>query len=219
MLSLEKRVFRHDILLGVREIPVASQDGSSLLSFFARSTQPNILRVGAIVLGNRGEEARQATQPFTVYFVIDVSTNMLPPTIPDNPPEIQTKADDTPAEEATKLPMIPDSGTLIQLCHLSVETETTMPHIQAEEHRDAVRSDKYPDECFWRLEWTHTVIPSLMSKRAHQEPHTSWLKRTTAFHACVRRICETRREFNAISVLRSHRFRQPRDGSPHTPGR
>ena len=113
MLSLEKQVFRHDILLGVREIPVASQDGSSLLSFSVRSTQPKVLCVGAIVLGNRGEEARHATQPFTVYFVIDVPTDMLPPIIPNNPPEIQTKADDTPAEEATKLPMIPDSGAPI----------------------------------------------------------------------------------------------------------
>src|SRR6266702_4834908 len=67
---------------------------------------------------------------------------MPPPIIPNNPPEIPTRGDDTPAKEATKPPMTPDSGGPVQSTApdpllpspdpLSVEIGTPMPDGQAE---------------------------------------------------------------------------------------
>jgi len=64
------------------------------------------------------------------------------PTFPDNPPEIPTKGDDTPAEETTKPSTVPGSGGPIQSSSpepllpspnpLSVEAGTPMAHGQAE---------------------------------------------------------------------------------------
>ncbi len=67
---------------------------------------------------------------------------MPPPTIPNSPFEIPTKGDDTPAEEATKPSMAPDSGGPVQSAIpggvfpspdlLSVKSGTPMPDGQAE---------------------------------------------------------------------------------------
>ena len=67
---------------------------------------------------------------------------MPPPIIPNNPPEIPTKGDDTPAEEVIKPSMTPDFGRPIQSTApelllyssdpLSTETGTSMPDGQAE---------------------------------------------------------------------------------------
>jgi len=67
---------------------------------------------------------------------------MPPPIVPINPPEIPTKGDDTPAEEATKPSMAPNSGVPIQSTApepllpspdpLPVETGSPMPDSQAE---------------------------------------------------------------------------------------
>ena len=43
-----------------------------------------------------------------------MSANVPSPISPNNPPEIPTEGDDTPAEEATKPSMVPDSGGPIQ---------------------------------------------------------------------------------------------------------
>jgi len=78
----------------------------------------------------------------TLYLTIAVSENMSPPIIPNSPPEIPTDGDETPAEEATKPSMAPDSGGPIQSTvpepplpssdPLSVETRTPMPDRQAD---------------------------------------------------------------------------------------
>ena len=52
-----------------------------------------------------------------------MSTNIPPPIVPNNPHEIPTKGDDTPAEEATKASIVPDSGGPIQ----STAPETLLP--------------------------------------------------------------------------------------------
>jgi len=75
--------------------------------------------------------------PVTIYLMITVSANMLPPIIPNNPPEIPTQGDDTPAEKATKSAIASYSGGPIQSTAperllpssrpLSVETGTPMP--------------------------------------------------------------------------------------------
>jgi len=77
-----------------------------------------------------------------LYLTINVSANMPPPIIYIDPPEIPTKGDDTPAEEATKPSMAPDSGGPVQSTAperllpspdpLPAETGTPMPEIQAE---------------------------------------------------------------------------------------
>jgi len=71
-----------------------------------------------------------------------VSANIPLTIIPNNPPEIPTKGDNTPAEEATKPFKVPDSGGPIQSTApepllpspdpLSVETGASMPEGQAE---------------------------------------------------------------------------------------
>ena len=77
-----------------------------------------------------------------LYLTIAVSANMPLTIIPNNPPEISTKGDDTPAEEATKPSKAPDSGGPIQSTAagpllpspdpLSVETGASMPDGRAE---------------------------------------------------------------------------------------
>ncbi len=67
---------------------------------------------------------------------------MPPPIFPDNPPEILTKGDDTPAGQTVKPSMVPDSGGPIQSSapepllpspdSLSVEIGTPMPDGHAE---------------------------------------------------------------------------------------
>ena len=79
-------------------------------------------------------------QPVTLYLTITVSANMASPILSNNPPKIPIERYDSPAEEATKASMTPDSGGPVQStapepllsppCHLPVETST--PHGQAE---------------------------------------------------------------------------------------
>ena len=66
------------------------------------------------VLSNGDGEAGKSTQPVTLYLTITVLTNMPPPIVPGNPPEIPTKGDDTTAEETTKPSTVPASRGPIQ---------------------------------------------------------------------------------------------------------
>jgi len=94
------------------------------------------------VLSNGDGDAGQSTHPVTLYLTITVSANVPPQIIPNNLPEILTKGDDTPAEEATEPSMAPDSGGPTQstapeplspsLDPLSVETGTSMQGGRAE---------------------------------------------------------------------------------------
>ena len=124
-------------------IPVASQSGLSLFRFSRSFNQLNISRVDVpVILRNGTGDAEQSTHPVTLYLTITVSANTPPPIIPINNPEIPTKGDDTPAEEATKPSMAPDSGGPIQPIAagrllpspypLSVQTGASMPDGQAE---------------------------------------------------------------------------------------
>src|SRR6266702_1036323 len=91
---------------------------------------------------NDDGDAGQSTQPVTLHLTIAVSTNMASPIFSNNNPEMPTKRDDTPAEEATKPSVVLDSGGLSQITArepllpspepLPVETGTTMPDSQAE---------------------------------------------------------------------------------------
>ncbi len=103
----------------------------------------NITRVDVpVFLRNGAGDAGQSTHPITLYMTITVSANMPPSVIPINNPEIPTKGDDTPAEEATRPSMAPDSGGPIQPIAaesllpspypLSVETGAYMPDGRAE---------------------------------------------------------------------------------------
>jgi len=81
-------------------------------------------------------------QPVTLYITLTVSENMASPIMPNRPPNIPTEDDDSPAEEATKLSMFPDSGGLVQSTtpetllpspdYLPIRTGTSMPHGQVE---------------------------------------------------------------------------------------
>jgi len=93
------------------------------------------------VLSNVDGNAGQSTHPVTLYLTITVLTNMPPPIVPGNPPEIPTKGDDTTAEETTKPSTVPASRGPIQSSApeplfpspdpLSVEPGTPI-HYQAE---------------------------------------------------------------------------------------
>ncbi len=94
------------------------------------------------MLSNDDGDAGQSRHPVTLYLTVTVSANMPPPNIPDNLPEILTKGDDTPAEEAPKPSVVQDSGGSSQSTAreplspspdtLPVETGTPMPDGHAE---------------------------------------------------------------------------------------
>ncbi len=62
------------------------------------------------MLSNGNGGAGQSTHLVTLYLAITVPANVPPPGFPNNPPEIPTKGDDSPAEESTKPSIVPDSG-------------------------------------------------------------------------------------------------------------
>ncbi len=103
----------------------------------------NILHVDVpFVLSNGDGKAGQSMQPITLYLTITVSANTASPILPINPHNILIEGDDSPAEEATKPSMSPDSGGPIQSTapepllplhdHFSVEIGATTSHSQAE---------------------------------------------------------------------------------------
>ena len=68
----------------------------------------------AYVLSDGDKDVVQSTQPVTLYLTITVRANMSSPIFPDNPPEMPTKGEGTPAEETTNPFMVPDSAGPIQ---------------------------------------------------------------------------------------------------------
>ncbi len=84
----------------------------------------------------------QSMQPITIYLTIAVSANVATPILPNNNPKILIEGDDSPAEEATKPSMSPDSGCSIQSTapepllplpdHISVEIDVSTSQSQAE---------------------------------------------------------------------------------------
>ncbi len=96
----------------------------------------------SIVLKSGDGKAGQSIQPVTLYVTVTVWANIAPPILLNSPLNIPTEDDDSPAEEATKPSMDPDSGGPIQSTapepllpppdHLPVETGTPLPHGQAE---------------------------------------------------------------------------------------
>ena len=103
----------------------------------------NILHVDfPFALSNGDGEAGQSMQPITLYLTITVSADMASRISPNNPPKILIGGDDSPAEEATKPSMSPDSGSPIQSTapepllplpdRFSVEIGVPTSHSQAE---------------------------------------------------------------------------------------
>ncbi len=63
-----------------------------------------------MVLSNGEGDVGQSTQLVTLYLTIAVSTNASP-IVSNNPPEMPTKRDDSPAEEATNHSVVLDSDS------------------------------------------------------------------------------------------------------------
>ena len=81
-------------------------------------------------------------QPITLYLTITVSADMASPILPNNPPKILIEGGVSPAEEATKPSITPDSGGPVRSTasepllplpeHFSVEFGVPTSHSQAE---------------------------------------------------------------------------------------
>ena len=103
----------------------------------------NILHVDVpCVLSDGDGKAGQSTEPITLYLTITVSADMASPILPSDPPRTLIEGNDSPAEEATKPTMSPDSGGPIQSTapepllplpdHFSIEIGVPTSHSQGE---------------------------------------------------------------------------------------
>ncbi|KAH9051374.1 hypothetical protein EDB83DRAFT_1307890 [Lactarius deliciosus] len=120
----EKRLAHRNTVIGTCEIPIPDASRSDV----------------SFDLINGDEGVGRSTQPATLDLTITVSANMHP-IIPNDPPEISTKGDDTLAD-TTKSSMAQDSGEPFQSTALkpllpspdppSVETSAPAPGSQAE---------------------------------------------------------------------------------------
>ncbi len=102
----------------------------------------NVSHVDVPFVLSNGDEAGQSMQPITLYLTITVSASMTSPILPNTPPKILIEGDDSPAEDATKPSLSPDSEGPIQSTasepllplpdHFSVEIGVPTSHSQAE---------------------------------------------------------------------------------------
>jgi len=103
----------------------------------------NILHVDVpCVLSSGDGKAGESTEPITLYLTITVSADMASPILLSDPPRTLIEGDDSPAKEATKPSMSPDSGVPIPSTapepllplpdRFSVEIGVPTSHSQAE---------------------------------------------------------------------------------------